>query len=118
MRSRMKITEIAFVCLAVGGLKKGRPFYEQILGLAATKEYVAPDGDMGMVEYDLGGSTLAIGCGAPMFKPGGNNVAVALEVDDFPAAVQRLKEHGVKFSMEPMENPPCSMALIEDPDGN
>jgi predicted enzyme related to lactoylglutathione lyase len=117
-KSAMKITEIAFVCYAVSGLIKARPFYEDILGLKATKEYAAPGGDMGMVEYDLGGSTFAIGCGAPMFKPGGNNVAVALEVDDFPAAVQRLKERNVKFSMEPGEHPLCSMALIEDLDGN
>jgi catechol 2,3-dioxygenase-like lactoylglutathione lyase family enzyme len=114
----MKITEIAFVCYAVSGLKKARPFYEGVLGLKPTKEYVAPDGDMGMVEYDLGGSTIAIGCGAPMFKPGGNNVAVALEVEDFAAAVQRLKEHKVKFLLEPIENRPCHMALIEDLDGN
>lgn len=114
----MKISEIAFVCYAVSGLKKARPFYEETLGLTPTKTYIGPDADMGMVEYDLGGSTFAIGCGAPMFKPGGNNVAVALEVDDFPAAVQRLKDKNVKITMEPMENPQCSMALIEDPDGN
>lgn len=114
----MKVNEIAFVCYAVSSLKRARPFYEEILGLAATKVYGEPDGDMGMVEYDLGGSTLAIGCGAPMFKPGGNNVAVALEVDDFPAAERRLREQNVKITMEPMENPLCFMVLIEDPDGN
>ena len=114
----MKITEIAFVCYAVSGLKSARPFYEGILGLKPTLEYVGPDGDMGMVEYDLGGGTFAIGCGAPMFKPGGNKVAVALEVDDFAAAVKHLREHAVKFLMEPMDNRPCQMALIADPDGN
>jgi predicted enzyme related to lactoylglutathione lyase len=114
----MKITEIAFVCYAVTGLKKARPFYEDVLGLKATKEYVQPDGDQGMVEYDLGGGTFSIGCGAPMFKPGGNNVAAALEVDDFTATVEHLRGHKVKFAMEPFENPQCSMVLIEDPDGN
>jgi predicted enzyme related to lactoylglutathione lyase len=53
-----------------------------------------------------------------MFKPGGNNVAVALEVDDFDAAMKRLAERKVKFAMEATETPVCRMALIEDPDGN
>ncbi len=114
----MKVTEIAFVCYAVSGLKRARPFYEDVLGLKATKEYAAPDADVGMVEYDLGASTFAIGCGAPMFKPGGHSVAVALEVDDFPAAVQRLRDRGVKITREPAESPLCQMVLIEDPDGN
>ena len=50
----MKFTEIAFVCYAVSGLKKAHPFYEEVLGLKATKEYAGPDSDVGLVEYDLG----------------------------------------------------------------
>lgn len=114
----MKFTGIAFVCYAVSGLKKARPFYEEVLGLKPTKEYVGADADMGMVEYDIGSGTFSIGCGAPMLKPGGSNVVVALEVDDFPAAVQRLRDLKVKIAMEPHDNPLCTMALIEDPDGN
>jgi len=116
----MKVKDIAFVVYAVSGLKKARPFYEEILGLKPTKTYVAPDGEMGMIEYDVGPATIAIGCGAPAFQPatGTSNVVAALEVEDFAAAIARLKEHKVKFRMEPMEHPPCHMALIEDPDGN
>ncbi|HEX3729633.1 MAG TPA: VOC family protein [Opitutaceae bacterium] len=117
----MKVKDIAFVIYAVSGLKQARPFYEETLGLKPTKTYVAPDGDMGMVEYDVGPATIAIGCGAPAFQPGKggtSNVVAALEVEDFPAAVARLKEKGAKFRMEPMEHPSCHMALIEDPDGN
>ena len=115
----MKVKDIAFVCYAVSSLKKARPFYEETLGLKATKTFVAPDGDMGMIEYDVGPATIAIGCGAPAFQPGGgSNVVAALEVEDFGAAVARLKEKGAKFRLEPMEHPPCQMALIEDPDGN
>ncbi|HVW20466.1 MAG TPA: VOC family protein [Opitutaceae bacterium] len=115
----MKVRDIAFVVYAVSGLKRARPFYEETLGLRPAKTYVAPDGEMGMIEYDVGPATLAIGCGAPAFQPGtGSNVVAALEVEDFDAAVARLKEKGAKFRMEPMEHPPCHMALIEDPDGN
>ena len=115
----MKIIDIAFVCYAVKGLKAAQAFYEGVLGLKPTAtNYVTPDHDHGMVEYDLGGGTFAIGCGAPMFKPGGNNVAAALEVEDFPAAMKRVSERHVKILMEASETPVCWMALIEDPDGN
>jgi predicted enzyme related to lactoylglutathione lyase len=115
----MKIIDIAFVCYAVKGLRSGQAFYEGVLGLKPTKTYyMSPDNEKGMVEYDIGGGTFAIGCGAPMFKPGGNNVAVALEVEDFGAAMKRLAEPGVKITLGATETPVCWMALIEDPDGN
>lgn len=115
----MKIIDIAFVCYAVKGLKSGQAFYEGVLGLKPTKTYyMSPDQEQGMVEYDLGGGTFSIGCGAPMFKPGGNNVAVALKVEDFPAAMRRISERNVRVLMEAAETPVCWMALIEDPDGN
>jgi predicted enzyme related to lactoylglutathione lyase len=118
-RIKMKIIDIAFVCYAVKGLKSAQAFYEGVLGLKPTTTYyMSPDQEKGLVEYDLGGGTFSIGCGAPMFKPGGNNVAVALEVEDFPAAMQRVSERQVKVLMEATEQPGCSMALIEDPDGN
>lgn len=115
----MKITDIAFVCYAVKGLKSGQAFYEGVLGLKPTKTYyMAPDQEQGMVEYDIGGGTLAIGCGAPMFRPGGSNVTAALEVEDFAAAMRRISEQSVKVLMAATETPVCWMALIEDPDGN
>jgi predicted enzyme related to lactoylglutathione lyase len=115
----MKIIDIAFVCYAVKGLKSAQAFYEGVLGLKPTSTYyMTPDQDQGMVEYDVGGGTFSIGCGSPMFKPGGNNVAAALEVEDFEEAVRRLAEKGVKVVMPAMETRVCWMTLIEDPDGN
>jgi len=43
---------------------------------------------------------------------------VALEVEEFDAAVRRLREHGVKFLAEPHETPVCHLVTIADPDGN
>jgi predicted enzyme related to lactoylglutathione lyase len=43
---------------------------------------------------------------------------VALEVDDFGAAMNRLRECGCTFTLEPMETPVCHMAAVLDPDGN
>ena len=112
----MKIVAIAFTVYGVTDLARARRFYEEALGLAATKEYVK--GNLGMVEYDIGAGTLAIGAGAPQFKPASAGGVVALEVDDFDAAVRRLREHGVKFMAEPHETPVCHMVTIADPDGN
>jgi predicted enzyme related to lactoylglutathione lyase len=112
----MKFTEIAFTVLPVLSLPKAREFYEGTLGLVPTM--VFEKGEMGFVEYDLGPSTLAIGSGAPLFKPSKDGGAVALEADDFDAAIQRLKEKGVGFAMDPAETPVCRMAVVTDPDGN
>jgi predicted enzyme related to lactoylglutathione lyase len=115
----MKVIDIAFVVYAVKGLKAGQAFYEGVLGLKPTATYyTAPDKDQGLVEYEIGGGTLSIGCGTPMFKPGGNNAAAGLEVEDFPEAMKRIAEHKVKVTLAATETPVCWMALIEDPDGN
>ncbi len=112
----MKFTEIAFTVYGVTDLKRARAFYEETLGLKPTQAYVK--GDLGMIEYDIGPGTLAIGAGAPQFKPAGGGGVAALEVDDFAAAVQRLRERGVKFMAEPHETPVCHLLTVADPDGN
>lgn len=112
----MKITEIAFTVLPVTNLGWSRKFYEETLGLRATQVFEKEG--MGMVEYEIAAGTLAIGCGAPLFKPAVDGGAVALEVENFAEAVRELKEAGVKFASEPFETPVCHMATITDPDGN
>jgi predicted enzyme related to lactoylglutathione lyase len=112
----MKITEIAFTVLPVLSLKKARAFYEGVLGLKPSK--VFEKDEMGMVEYDIGAGTLAIGCGSPLFKPSKDGGAVALEVEDFAAAIDHLKRSGCAFSLEGTETPVCRMAVVSDPDGN
>ena len=114
----MKIIDLAFVCYAVTDLKKGRRFYEKVLGLKETKSWVSPDGKMGMIEYDIGAGTLAIGAGADVFKPGAKGGVAALEVEDFDAAIRHLKKRRVKFKGKPHDSPVCQMAILSDPDGN
>ncbi|MDD5318315.1 MAG: VOC family protein [Candidatus Pacebacteria bacterium] len=113
----MKPIEIAFVIYAVSDLKKGRDFYERVLGLTPASVW-SEDGITGMIEYEMGSHTLAIGKGAPSFNPGPNGAAVALEVEDFDSAAKALKDSGVKFLVEPTETPVCHMAVFQDPDGN
>lgn len=112
--SMSKITEIAFTGTPVTDIKRAREFYEGVLGLKPAMESAG-----GLwVEYEVGGSTLGIGCYGEVWKPSDQGTCVAFEVDDFDAEISRLKSLGVKFAMEVMPTPVCQFAIICDPDGN
>lgn len=109
----LKVTELAFCCYAVTDMKRSRDFYESVLGLKPT---TVSEGRW--AEYAFGPYALAIGCAPDMFKPGPDGCTAALEVEDFDAAIKQLREHQVKFRLEPVDNPNCRMAMVFDPDGN
>jgi predicted enzyme related to lactoylglutathione lyase len=113
----MKVTNIAFACYPVTSLKRARKFYEETLGLKATSVWVKND-TSGMVEYDVGPTTLAIGAGADSFKVGEGGASVAIEVPDFDGTIKELKKKNCNFVFEATETPVCFMALISDPDNN
>ena len=108
------LTEIAFTGTPVTDIKRAREFYEGVLGFKPSMESAG-----GLwVEYEVGGSTLGLGCYGEIWKPSEQGTCLALEADDFDAEIARLKSLGVKFSMEPMPTPLCHFAMICDPDGN
>jgi predicted enzyme related to lactoylglutathione lyase len=108
------LTEIAFTGTPVTDIKRAREFYEGVLGFKPSMESAG-----GLwVEYEVGGSTLGLGCYGEIWKPSEQGTCLALETDDFDAEIARLKSLGVKFSMEPMPTPLCHFAMICDPDGN
>jgi predicted enzyme related to lactoylglutathione lyase len=112
----MKIIEIAFVGYPVTDLKRARQFYEQTLGLTATR--VFGDDQAAWIEYDLGAGTLALTNLAPQWKPAPGGGSAGLEADDFPAVIDRLRQSGATFYLPPFETPVCHMAVVADPDGN
>ncbi len=112
----MKVMDIAFTVYPVTDLKRAREFYESTLGLKEARHF--GNETQGFVEYDIGPGTLAIGVGAPEWKPSRGGGCAALEVDDFDGAMSRLRERGCTFTLEPMETPVCHMAVVSDPDGN
>jgi predicted enzyme related to lactoylglutathione lyase len=112
----MKPLEIAFACYAITDVKRARAFYEEVLQLKPGS--VFEKGNIAFIEYELGAHTLAIGAGAPQFKPGPGGATVALEVENFEEAIQHLKARNVPFMMESYETPVCHMAIVQDPDGN
>jgi predicted enzyme related to lactoylglutathione lyase len=107
----MQVNEIAFSIYPVADLKRARAFYEGTLGL---KPGMAFEGEnAGYIEYEIGPGVMAIGAGSEQLRP-----SVALEVEDFDAAIKELREAGSKFVIEPLDLPGCRMAAILDPDGN
>ncbi len=109
----MITNEVAFVAIAVSDKERARKFYQETLELKPTRTQM----DGAWVEYDLGPTTIGVGC-HPAWKPSRDGTTVAFEVGDIDAAIAKLKERGVTFDMEKSETPVCRMAIIQDPDGN
>ena len=110
-------TAIAFTCYPVTDMARARKFYETVLGLKATTAY-GSEGGMQWTEYDIASGTLALGCGAPDWRPREDGAALALEVEDFEQAIAHLRATSAKFKIEPMASPVCHMAFIYDTEGN
>ena len=111
----LKVIEMAFACYAVTEMARARRFYEGVLGLSPTTITESEHGEW--TEYEFGPYALAIGS-APAFKPSPDGCSVALEVEDFDAAIAHLKDNKVPFRIEPLATPVCRMAMVFDPDGN
>ena len=109
----MITNEVAFVAIAVSDKERARKFYQETLELKPTRTQM----DGAWVEYDLGPTTIGVGC-HPAWQPSRDGTTVAFEVEDIDDAYAKLKERGVKFDMEKMETPVCWMAQFRDPDGN
>jgi predicted enzyme related to lactoylglutathione lyase len=107
----MQVNEIAFSVYPVTDWKRARQFYEGTLGLKPGMVYEGEKA--GYIEYEIGPSVLAIGAGSEQLRP-----SVALEVEDFDAAIKELRESRTQFVVDPLDLPACRMAAILDPDGN
>ncbi len=115
----MKVLEIAFTGYCVTDLQRAKGFYEGVLGLVQSRFFGEPGGSFGWAEYDLGPTTLAlIAGGGDEWKPSPYGTACALEVDDFPAFVDKIKSSNVTVIFDVAESPVCHMITVADPDGN
>ena len=111
----IRYKEIAFTAYPVTDVARARKFYEGVLGLKPNAPLKSEKPQW--IEYDIGPGTLGIGS-SPQWLPSPDGPSVALEVEDFEAAVATLREHHVPFVMGPMEMPACQMVTVRDPDGN
>ena len=96
------------------GHKTCTRFYEGVLGLKVSGEF----GEGVWIEYEIGPDTLAIGSVGDQWKPSEDGTSVAIEVEDFDAAMKRLKQANARIAAEGIESPVCWMAVVQDPDGN
>jgi predicted enzyme related to lactoylglutathione lyase len=110
----MKIKEIGFVGVPVTDIGRAREFYEGVLGLQKSGEFL----EGRWIEYGIGKDTLAIANVNVDWKPAEQGTSAALEVEDFEPAIQELKNANVRFAAEPFETPVCHIAIVQDPDGN
>ena len=107
------IKEVAFVAIAVSDAERARTFYQETLELKPESTQMGG----AWVEYDLGGTTIGVGC-HQAWQPSSDGTTVAFEVDDIEATFEKLKSRGVTFDMPKTETPVCWMAQFRDPDGN
>jgi predicted enzyme related to lactoylglutathione lyase len=112
----LKVTEIAFTGYPVTDMKRARAFYEGVLNL--TPASVFEHNGKSWVEYEIGPGVVAISDMQPDWKPSPDGAGVALEVEDFDASIQWLKEKNVTFFNDVVESPVCHIAIVADPDGN
>jgi catechol 2,3-dioxygenase-like lactoylglutathione lyase family enzyme len=110
------VKEIAFVGYPVTDIERARDFYGRILGLECTMDHPINDEGLRWIEYEIGSSALAISNAWP--PSGQSGPGAALEVENFDAAIEKLRAEGVTFKMEPMASPSCRFVGIADPDGN
>lgn len=111
------LKELAFVGYPVTDFEKARRFYGGILGLKETLTY-DHEGELGWLEYDLAGQTLALAKASDQWKPNPNGGGVCMEVEDLDAAMAYLRANSVKIALDIQDYPICRLALIADPDGN
>ena len=110
----MKVKEIGFVAIPVTDVARARKFYEGVIGLKQSGEFL----DGRWVEYEIGKDTLAIANLDADWRPSDQGTSAALEVEDFDAAIAKLKAANVIFAADAFETPVCHMAVVQDPDGN
>lgn len=110
----MKVKEIGFVAIPVTDVPRARKFYEGVIGLKPSGQFL----DGRWVEYGIGDDTLAIANVNMDWRPSDQGTSAALEVEDFDAAITELKEANTPFDADAFETPVCHMAIVKDPDGN
>ena len=105
------VTKLDFVGIPTQDAERARAFYVDTLGLRPDKrtesEAWAGDTCFSIWEPEKFGMK---------FTP--QNNALALHVEDVPAAREKLEAEGVKFEGDILDTGVCRMAFFTDPDGN
>ena len=104
------ITKIAFVSHRSRDMDADKRFWGELLGLRQSNDYQGK-----WIEFVTPeGKTIAI----EQLSPEGSPPILALETDDIEAEVARLRDAGVEFLGDILDNKVCKMAFALDPSGN
>lgn len=110
--------EEIFPILSTPDLARSLRFYRDLLGGTVVYRF-PPDGDPVYVGLQLGGSQLGVG---RQDEPGvltNDRITLWVYATDCDAAVNRLRDGGVRVVQEPTDQQWGErMAIVEDPDGN
>ncbi len=115
----MQVESLHHVSILVTDLERAKEFYGGVLGLTETKR----------PPFNFPGAWYQIGAGQihlivyPEKAPERDGIDskdthVALRVDDYDAAVERLKRHNVEVKENPDSLTGWPQMYCEDPDGN
>lgn len=115
--SPLKVTEFAFIGYPITDATRARAFYEGVLNLKLTNNWEHEG--KSWIEYEMGDGALALSnMAGDKWKPSMDGPSLALEAEDFEVAIAALREAGATFFLEPVDNGPCMLASVSDPDGN
>ncbi len=107
----MRVRAIDFVVVNVSDLESSKRFYRDTLGMDF------PIWEDGPFWQEFDSPPVAFALRQDKRSPG-LNAAIALAVEDVPAAIDELRAKGVTVLSEPREHNVCISAMIQDPDGN
>lgn len=110
----LQVSGTDFVLVSCTDLARTERFYTETLGLQPGKRW----GEVGF-EVETGDLTLAFMEAQTQgreFSP--SMTAIALRVDDVPAAKTELESRGVEFHTDVIDSGSCHQAYFSDPDGN
>ena len=113
------VTGVDFLSLPTRDLAAAREWYENVLGLEASKVWQRPGHDALGAEFETGTVTVALIASELLgiaFQA--NKVPLAFHVDDVEAARAELGARGVTFFGDTIDSGVCHMANFADPDGN
>jgi predicted enzyme related to lactoylglutathione lyase len=113
MADTFKVTGMDLVGYMAKDVPRAIAFYRDIIGMEPTKVF---DDNAG-AEFELSdGSTFGLWSGNDMMPFQVSN-CILFAVDDFDAALERMKSKGVPIVMQ-HESPVCFMAIVDDTEGN
>jgi len=124
MSHRLSLDHIA---ITVQDMDRAVAFYRDVLGFEVLGQLMLNDGTFKLVYLQAGDGRIELfsftESGRPSDTQGRNEDLgfkhVAFSVDDVDAVAERLKEHDVPFTVEPVDAPGgVRLAFFHDPDGN